>query len=220
MDAIILAGGRGTRMDSGLPKALIKLKGRPVIDYQINYLIRERQTRNTILSLGYYYSREIINYVTSKYGSYFYDFMRDAIEDEPLGTAGGLKNALMYTSAEYVLAFNCDDIADINLKELAKFKEDTICVAHSRLPFARVIEKDGYAVYEEKPLLEDWVSCGWYLLKTEGLREKLPDKGSLEYDVFPKMKLRMYKHEGFWKPINTKKDVIDFESCELPDVLK
>jgi len=48
----------------------------------------------------------------------------------------------------------------------------------------------------------------------------LPDKGMLEYDVFPKIRLRLYKHKGFWKTFNTQKDVEEFEEAELPIALK
>ena len=48
----------------------------------------------------------------------------------------------------------------------------------------------------------------------------LPDKGMLEYDIFPKIKLRLFKHEGFWKPLNTRKDVEEFEENKVPASLK
>jgi len=93
-------------------------------------------------------------------------------------------------------------------------------VAHPQLPFGRILEKSGYAIFEEKPILKDWVSCGWYLLNRSEMLKILPDKGMLEYDVFPKIKLRLFKHEGFWRPLNTRKDVDEFEESELPEVLK
>jgi hypothetical protein len=50
--------------------------------------------------------------------------------------------------------------------------------------------------------------------------KSLPDKGMLEFDVFPEMKIRLFKHEGFWKTVNTQKDILEFEKIELPGLLK
>ena len=74
-----------------------------------------------------------------------------------------------------------------------------------------MIEKDGYAIFDEKPELDDWVSCGWYVLKRDEMLDVLPDKGSIEKDVFPKIKLRVFRHKGFWKTVNTPKDIKEFE---------
>ena len=39
----------------------------------------------------------------------------------------------------------------------------------------------------------------------------LPEKGNLEADVIPKMKLKAFRHEGFWLQINTAKDIEEAE---------
>ena len=69
-------------------------------------------------------------------------------------------------------------------------------------------------------MLDIWVSCGWYFFNRKEILKHLPDKGMLEFDVFPKIKLRVFKHEGFWRTVNTKKDIAELEKAKLPDVLK
>src|SRR3989338_6687016 len=215
MDAVIIAGGEGKRMGSELPKALIEVKGKPILAWQIDYLL-ESGIDKIILAIGHK-AEHIIDYVKNSYKGKKIDF---TFEKELLGTAGGLKLALNKCDSEFIAVLNCDDITNIDIKELEALKEAAICVAHPQLPFGRIAEKDGYAVFEEKPVLKDWVSCGWYLLNRREMLEILPDKGMLEYDVFPKIKLRLYKHEGFWKTFNTQKDVDDSEKAELPVALK
>jgi len=215
MNAIILAGGKGNRMEDVLPKPLVRVKDKAILAFQLDYLFNSKKIEKIILSLGYK-ADEIVEYVKINYPDYPIDFV---IENEPLGTAGAFKLALMKTNSDFVLGLNCDDITDIDLEKLRGNNSSTICVAHPRLPFGLIKEKDGYAIFEEKPMLSDWVNCGWYLFKREELLPLLPDKGSLEYDVFPKLKLKLYKHEGFWRPLNTKKDLIEFESEELPVTL-
>lgn len=216
MDAIILAGGKGSRMEDNLPKALVMARGKPVLSFQLDYLLKSEKIDKIILAIGYQ-ADKIIEYVNSHYPSAPIDF---SVEKKLLGTGGAIKKALAKTNSDYVLILNCDDITDIDISKLAKLKENTICVAHPQLPFGRVMEKNGYAQFEEKPILDDWVSCGWYIFKRDELLSYLPEEGSLEYEVFPKIKLRLYKHQGFWKTLNTKKDVNEFEKIDLPAVLQ
>ena len=215
MDAVIIAGGKGNRMEGYTPKALVVAKGRPIISYQIEYLLKSGINK-IVLALGYK-AEKIIEYTKSRYPDAKMDY---TIEKQLLGTAGGLKLALQKSDAEYVVVLNCDDINNIDISKLQELKENAICVAHPQLQFGQITEKNGYAVFEEKPMLDIWVSCGWYLFNRADILKYLPDKGMLEYDVFPKIKLRLFKHEGFWKTLNTKKDIIEFKKIELPDILK
>lgn len=215
MDAVIIAGGKGQRMEALIPKALVVVKGKPLVSHQIDFLFKSG-IKKIVLALGFK-AEQVIDYIKSHYPNANIDY---TVEKKLLGTAGGIKLALQKSDADYVVVLNCDDITDMDILKLQKLKENTICIAHPQLQFGRITEKKGYAVFEEKPMLDIWVSCGWYFFNRKEILKHLPDKGSLEYDVFPKIKLRVYKHEGFWKTVNTKKDVTEFEKVELPSVLK
>jgi D-glycero-alpha-D-manno-heptose 1-phosphate guanylyltransferase len=208
MDAIILAGGKGNRMEDVLPKPLVKVKDKAIIGHQLDYLLGTKKLDRIILSVGYK-AEEIMGYVKANYPGYPLEF---SVETEPLGTAGALRKALEQAQSENFVCLNCDDITDIDLARLEALGANAICVAHPQLPFGLVSEENGFAKFIEKPILEEWVSCGWYFFAKNELLELLPAKGSLEYDVFPQLKLKVYKHEGFWQPLNTKKDILEFES--------
>ena len=154
--------------------------------------------------------------ITARVGPRSFESTAATIAIPPVNTV----NRERQVDSDFVIVLNCDDITDINLENLKSYNCNTLCVAHPRLPFGLVKEENGFAVFEEKPMLADWVSCGWYLFKRTELLPLLPDKGSLEYDVFPKLKLKLFQHEGFWRPLNTKKDLIEFETEELPEVLQ
>ena len=215
MDAIILAGGKSSRMEDPLPKILVKVRGKELISYQIEYL--SDKAEKIIISLGFQ-AEKIEAFVKEKYPDRDIEF---AIEKEPLGTGGGIKLAMNKVSSGKVLVLNCDDITDMDIKELEKKEENTVCVAHPRLPFGLVKEEMGYAVFEEKPVLKnEWVSMGWYVFIKDEIYPLLPDKGSIEYETFPKTKLRIHYHEGFWNTLNSKKDISDFENMDLPEVIQ
>jgi NDP-sugar pyrophosphorylase family protein len=187
---------------------LVRVKGKAILERQLEYLLLH--TEKIIISLGHR-AEEIQHFVRQKFPGANISF---AIETEPLGTGGGLRLAMLQSRADKVVVLNCDDITDISLAALAGKEAHTICVAHPRLPFGLVKEKDGFAVFEEKPLLPEWVSCGWYVFMREQLMPFLPEKGSLEYDVFPRIRLRLHQHEGLWKALNTPKDLEEFEKME------
>lgn len=203
MECIILAGGKGTRLgENSPPKALIELKGKTILGYRIEWLIKEGIS-HFVLALGYKAS-EIMNYIREKYPALNISY---SIENEPLGTAGAIREALKKTTQEKIFVTNVDDITNIKLDELKIIKSNVICLARFKSPFGIVhIDNENKVLkFEEKPLLEDlWASCGFYYLDRS---IELPYKGSIEYDVFPNILLNAYKYKGLWVTVNTQKDI-------------
>ncbi len=88
MEAIVLAGGLGTRLRSvvpDVPKPMAPVNGRPFLEYQLNYWIRQGVTR-FVLSLGYKH-KTVVDHFGPNYRGVELAY---AIEDQPLGTGGGL----------------------------------------------------------------------------------------------------------------------------------
>lgn len=86
--AVILAGGLGTRLRStvpDLPKPMAPIAGRPFLEYQLDYWIAQGISR-FVLSVGYRHET-IMKYFGPRYKGAELDY---AIEDQPLGTGGGL----------------------------------------------------------------------------------------------------------------------------------
>lgn len=214
MDAIILAGGKGSRMSGEKPKALMEIREKTILEWQLNYILPH--VNKVVLAVGYK-GEMVEQFVREKY------FQKNIVcvkEEGPLGTAGALRNALTQAQSDFVLVLNADDLTDIDVGKLTQTKENTICVCHPRLPFGLVRSRDGYAEFVEKPLLKERVSCGWYVFNRAHIEAILPAKGSLEYDVFPSLRLRVYPHNGFWKPLNTTKDIEEAEKMELEKLMR
>lgn len=109
IDVIVLAGGRGTRLQSvvaDVPKPLALVNGRPFLDYQFSLLEQAPAVGRVILAIGHLADRVIDHYSAHK-PLLDLDF---AIETQPLGTAGALRNALSLTSSAQILALNGDSI--------------------------------------------------------------------------------------------------------------
>ena len=121
--AIILAGGLGKRLRNvvpGLPKPMAPILGRPFLEHQMDYWIAQGIQR-FVLSVGY--GREqIIDYFGDMYKVTPITY---AIEEQPLGTGGGLIQALHYVEdKETVVAMNGDTFFEVNLEELYSFHLD------------------------------------------------------------------------------------------------
>ncbi|MHB1953615.1 MAG: sugar phosphate nucleotidyltransferase [Sulfobacillus sp.] len=120
MEAIILAGGLGTRLRGimpDLPKPMAPVRGRPFLEHQIDYWIGQGVNR-FILALGY--KRTIIS---NHFGtSYRGTDICYVVEDEPLGTGGALLHAIDYLRPKTTfLVLNGDTYFEVPLAGMAIF---------------------------------------------------------------------------------------------------
>ncbi len=190
-DAIILAAGMLGKK-SFFPKALLEYGGKTAIEHQINWL--KPFVRKIIIACHKKECEEISRILGDIEGIEF------STEMQLLGTAGATKKALAKTKANNLVVCNVDDLTDIDLNALIDFGADTMCVANPRLNFG-ILETEGFDVrqYREKPIMRNvWANCGIYLLSRKTI-EKLPERGSLEHDVWPYVRMKAFKHFGMWK---------------------
>jgi NDP-sugar pyrophosphorylase family protein len=113
IDVVILAGGRGTRLQSvpgDVPKPLRLVNGRPFLSYLVDQL-RGAGARRIFLSLGY--RPEAFQDFAAREG------LATSVELSPLGTGGGLRVALPQLRSESVMVMNGDSYAGVDLGLLA-----------------------------------------------------------------------------------------------------
>ena len=116
--AIILAGGLGTRLKKvvqDLPKPLALIRGRPFLEYQMDFWISQGVTK-FILSVGYL-NHIIIDHFGDSYHTASIDYF---VEDEPLGTGGALLLAAQGLK-ETFLVLNGDTFFEVDLNNLIEF---------------------------------------------------------------------------------------------------
>ncbi len=117
--AIILAGGRGERLrplTDALPKPMLPVAGRPVMEHQIE-LLRKHGIRNIVIC-GHYLFQKIKDHFGDgrKFG------VRISYIDEavPLGTGGAIKNAERFIKNRFIVLYG-DEMLDVNVRKLLKF---------------------------------------------------------------------------------------------------
>lgn len=122
--AVILAGGLGTRLRSAvpeLPKPMAPISGRPFLEYQLDYWIKQGVSR-FVLSVGYRHE-VIIEHFGDRYKDAELDYV---IEKMPLGTGGGfLLAAERINKNEAFLLLNGDTYFAVDLNTLIEFARTT-----------------------------------------------------------------------------------------------
>ncbi len=116
MEAIILAGGYGTRLRQvlpNLPKSMAPIAGRPFLEILITTLAKKGITR-IILSIGYMAEK-----ITSYFGNEFEGIeLIYEIENMPLGTGGAVRQAITQCKEDHVYVFNGDTYIDLEIQEV------------------------------------------------------------------------------------------------------
>lgn len=119
MEAIILAGGLGTRLASrlsGVPKPMALVAGRPFLQILLNQLEEAGCTR-VLLSVGHLH--EVIRgHFGPAYGGMRIDY---AVEEMPLGTGGAIRNALAMAREDAVLVLNGDTFLEADYAAMMRF---------------------------------------------------------------------------------------------------
>ena len=190
-EAIILAGGLGTRLRSvvsDLPKCMAPVAGKPFLHFVIEYLINQGVNR-FIFSVGYK-SEMIIDYVNEQYPELNKQF---SIEAEPLGTGGAVKLACSLATEKDVLILNGDTLFKINVEWVSDFH--TSCDADCTLALKPMNNFDRYGVvelnddasiasFQEKQQYESGlINGGIYALNVARfMQEEFPQKFSFEKD--------------------------------------
>lgn len=196
MEAIILAGGFGTRLShivTDVPKPLAPVANRPFLDYILEELVKQKISK-IILAVGYQYEK-----IMAQYGSSFQNIpLLYAIEKEPLGTGGAIQFALEQCVGESVFIVNGDTYfpVDFSLMKQVQDEKKKEIGAHFTMAVKQVPDISRYgavefsssgkiiALAEKKQSGVGYINGGVSLIPNQPLREE-GGCFSLENDIFP-----------------------------------
>ena len=203
-EAIILAGGFGTRLQGvvkDVPKPMAPVNGRPFLTYVLDYLIDYGYQR-VILSVGYLHEK-IVDYFGKKYKALEIDY---AVEEEPLGTGGGILFAMSKCKSDNVLVINGDTMFKVDLTAFEHFHQEkngllSIVLREvedvSRYGSVNIGENGMITLFSEKQVSSGsgFINGGVYLINRK-IFEKYPQakKFSFEKDLMTKY----YTQECFY----------------------
>lgn len=228
MKTVILAGGLGTRLSEytkTIPKPMVKIGRYPIIVHIMGHYMKYG-FKKFIIATGY--KNEVFK-------KYFKGFKKDGAEFNykifkqncqitlvntklKTLTGGRLKRLQKYLKNDKSFMFTYGDgLSDVNLKKLLKFhnKHKKMLTVTAVRPPARfgelTIKKNQVTNFKEKPQVNTgWINGGFFIANKEFLNTIKNDYTILEKTPLEKAskknQLFAFKHYGFWKCMDTKRD--------------
>ncbi|MDR3601831.1 MAG: sugar phosphate nucleotidyltransferase [Desulfosporosinus sp.] len=217
MQTIILAGGKGSRLDPYtriLPKPLFPIGDKPIAAILVHQL-QSAGFDEIIMCLGYL--SELMRLYFQD-GSQFGVPIRYSVETDPLGTAGPLK--IVNDLEDDFLVINGDELTTLNFRALYKhhiaMQADMTVAIHKKAvcsSFGVLDVKDGkVTAYEEKPTLNYWASMGIYVINKRVL-SLIPDNKSFDMPELVQQLLSehaqvvCFESQDLWFDIGTMADL-------------
>ncbi|MFW5999239.1 MAG: sugar phosphate nucleotidyltransferase [Halanaerobiaceae bacterium] len=223
MKAVIMAGGQGTRLrplTCGLPKPMVPILNRPVMEHIIGLLKRQGITDIAVTTC--YLPEVIENYFGT--GEAWGVELKYFCEETPLGTAGSVQNAADFLN-ETFLVISGDAVTDFQVEKAVDFHRrqgasGTLVLSREEVPleYGVVMTDEGGEVYRflEKPgwgqVFADTVNTGIYVLEPE-VFDLYPcgEKFDFSRDLFPlmlKKDMDLYglPLDGYWNDIGSLKE--------------
>lgn len=219
MKAVILAGGEGTRLrcvTGDVPKPMVSLCGKPMLEHIIALL---RKNGFDELCAAVRYRREDIEGYFGD-GEKFGVKLQYRIEEEPLGTAGAVKNCADFYQDEDFLVISGDAACDFDLRGLYNWHKShggaaSIALYRSEAPLRYGLAvTDGAGLvrsFVEKPdwsrVVTDLVNTGIYVLSPRAM-DYVPPRQTADFarDLFPRLldcgeSVYARAEEGYWQDV-------------------
>lgn len=216
MKAMILAAGLGTRLQPltlSVSKPMVPMAGRPCLEHII--LLLKKHGITEIIANLHYLPRQIQSYFGD--GSPWGVSLSYSLEEELLGTAGGLKKVQGFFGGDRVLVISGDALTDLDLGDFFRFHREQGALASLALKKVSdptrygvvVLEGEGrIAAFQEKPAREEAISdlanTGIYLFEPE-IFDYIPPGTFFDFarDVFPRLlgegrPMGGYRARGYW----------------------
>ncbi len=231
-EAIILAGGLGTRLRSkvvALPKSMAPINNIPFLAYQMSYL-SQYGIQKVYLAVGYL-SETIVEYFGNQYKDIQITYV---YEDTPLGTGGAIIQALEQTTTNDVLICNGDTMFDVDLTTYyTSFKQSNSDFHMALKPMenfdrygiVNINDDERVVGFEEKKQVEQGlINGGLYLVnKSKVLPLEFPVKFSFESEFletkYKEMNFGGFVSEGYFLDIGIPTDYdkaqIEFKAFEF-----
>jgi glucose-1-phosphate cytidylyltransferase len=222
MQVLILCGGKGTRAypyTEYLPKPMMPINGQPILIHVMRIFAEQGHTE-FILSLGYH-KEVIIDYFDRKVMDWDVQLV-DTGEDTD---TGGRIAKCRHLVGDTFMATYVDGLSDIPLDKLIEFHKShkglaTITTVPLRSQYGTLECDDTCRIncFKEKPTLrEHWINAGFFVFDREVFNHWEGD--NLEKEVFPNLSQKglvyAYKHDGFFKSMDTYKDQQEIEDMYL-----
>jgi len=216
MKVVILCGGKGTRLSEyteDTPKPLINIGNKPIL-WHLMKIYENYGHTDFILCLGYKKEKIEEYFKDSAWNINFVDTGVDSSKGERI------KKIEKFIDEDDFLVSYGDDLSDVNINEVIEFhkknKKIVTLTAVSLMSQFGILElnnNEEIIGFKEKPKLDYLMNGGFYVFNKK-IFDYIKKGYDLEKETFRDLakekQIAAFKHNGFWKSMNTLKDVIEF----------
>ena len=222
MKAVIIAGGKGTRLEEktkNLPKPLVLVSGKPILERIINWL-KKNGVENIVIGVAY--KKEMVKKYFGN-GSKFGVNIYYTEHDKNGGTEDAFKIAIEKASqiADNFYAMNGDQITDLSLEKLtdAYFRVGALAMMvtlklRTNFGMVEIDNKKRVTLFREKGEVPNTLMNSGIYVFNKKILDYL-EKGNIEENAFRKLardrKLFSFYYDGLWMTINDKKQLKEVE---------
>ena len=229
MKIIILAGGLGTRISEesvNKPKPMIPLSGKPILWHLMNIFAKQNH-HEFVLALGY--RKEFVqdwlhNFENTE--NWLIDPLDTGLDTQ---TGGRIKKCLQKYPNQRVIVTYGDGLANISLHKLLDFHQShkkiaTVTAVRPPARFGHLsMHGDKVVSFGEKVQADEgWINGGFFVLEPEVIEMIDNDWDLFETGALPKLamanQLMAFKHEYFWKPMDTLREKNELEKLSLDEI--
>ena len=209
ISVIILCGGSGQRLrplTKTLPKPLVKIKNKSMLEYIINHFLKYK-IKNITISAGYRHNL-IKKFVTKKYKNKKINVINTGLNTEIIDR---LKKIFDGLNKKIILCYG-DTLVDINLNKLINYYEnnkDKIIIScyelKSTFGILDLNKNNRVKKFKEKPKLNMWFNVGYFIFSKKIIK-KISNYRKFEYflaNMAKKNLMKAYKHKGKHITVNT-----------------
>lgn len=212
LTAIVLCGGRGDRLrpfTDETAKALVPLKGRPILGHLLSYLLHSGATK-IVVCVGYR-AADIESYIAECFAP---EPNIICINSGDVSITDRIIDAVAHVEGRSLICYG-DTLANVDLPALQAAHEESSALAtlsvypmHSPFGIVDFAEDRQITGFREKPILPHWINIGFLLCEREALGFLQP--GTDMPDFLTALAgaggLFAYKHDGRHLTVNTEKD--------------
>ena len=220
MKAVILAGGRGTRLveeTKSKPKPMIEIGGKPIL-WHIMKIFSHYNINDFVICCGYKGEiiKEYFENISEKWNIDLVDTGLDTM------TGGRIKRIQKYIDNKRFFLLYGDDLKSVNIPELLNFhiknkKLVTVTAAQppGRFGILKLDEDNVIEMREKPPGDESWINGGYYVLEPELFNSLSNDSDVWEGEPLHKLikekQVSAFKYNGIYQPLDTLRDKINLE---------
>ena len=220
MKAVILAGGRGTRLSEETqmrPKPMLKIGEKPAL-WHIMKIFSHYNINDFVICCGYKGEiiKEYFENISEKWNIDLVDTGLDTM------TGGRIKRIQKYIDNKRFFLLYGDDLKSVNIPELLNFhiknkKLVTVTAAQppGRFGILKLDEDNVIEMREKPPGDESWINGGYYVLEPEIFNYLSKDsdvwEGAPLHKLIKEKQVSAFKYNGIYQPLDTLRDKINLE---------